>query len=116
MYFNQIYIFYLVTHFGMSHKQSSINLFSHEQYSIENDKELKDAGAKISNCMVSLSCEICGQQFAKTDLKKQHLIWHFKERLLADIKATSSDSVENYQIYKCPHIECQFMSSNKWKT
>ena len=63
------------------------------------------------------SCEICGQQYAKTMYKKQHLICHhFKEKLLADIKATSSDFVENDQIHNCPLIECQHKSRNTLKT
>ena len=90
MNFN-FYIFPLATHLGMSHKNNSTSLFIHEQFSIGNDKNMIDADTKISN----KACEICGQQFAKIDLKKQHLTFHFKEKLLADIKAASSFSIEN---------------------
>ena len=100
MNFNQIYIFPLATHLGMSHKNNSTSLFIHEQFSIGNDKNMIDADTKISN----KACEICGQQFAKIDLKKQHLTFHFKEKLLADIKAASSFSIENGHIYNCPVI------------
>ena len=63
-----------------------------------------------------VSCEICGKQFSKLFLKKQHLVYHFKEKLLANIKTTLSDSIENDLIYECPYIECQYKSSNKYKT
>ena len=112
MNFNQIYIFPLATHLGMSHKNNSISLFIHEQFSIGNDKNMIDADTKI----LDKACEICGQQFAKIDLKKQHLTFHFKEKLLADIKAASSFSIENGHIYNCPVVKCQFKSDNKWKT
>ena len=63
-----------------------------------------------------VSCEICGKQFSKLFLKKQHLVYHFKEKLLGNIKTTLSDSLENDLIYECPYIECQYKSSNKYKT
>ena len=63
-------------------------------------------------------CEICGQQYVRTSHKKQHLVCHFKEKLSADLKSTSSSSdfVKNYQIYKCPFNDCQYKSLEKWPT